>query len=146
MVYAFKIHSITRIFIHLNDSTHSQQRPKGSKKGAMKKEATTNELSREYGPFSIQKELIFKMESCRRKSTQILDYHEEMKYYLIIALTILVHIGYGQNQGQQIDCEMKEDYKKSTFKRYGRFKTFNFSSAYYNSRGRLCYIGTPRKR
>jgi len=112
----------------------------------MKKAASTNEISSNMIHSQFKKELIFKWYLVGEIRHKYLIFKEKMRYYLIIALTILVNIGYGQNQGQQIDCGMKEEYKKSTFKRYGRFKTFNFSSAYYNSEGRLCYIGTPRKK
>jgi hypothetical protein len=69
-----------------------------------------------------------------------------MKYFCLIILSIILKTGFGQTQTITIDCGIKKDYNKSTFKKFGRLRTFNFNSTYYNKKGLLCYVGDSTKK
>jgi hypothetical protein len=69
-----------------------------------------------------------------------------MKYLIFFSLLVFTKSHFGQSQKLIIDCGIKKDYRKSTFKKYGRLSTFNFNGTYYNNKSLLCYIGDSTKK
>jgi antitoxin component YwqK of YwqJK toxin-antitoxin module len=66
-----------------------------------------------------------------------------MKYIFCLLFYSILITGFAQIQRNEVDCGMSDDYKKSTFKKYGKITTFNFLSTFYNENGILCYLGNP---